>query len=85
MHYRNGRVAVNGDKVIWFSYNGPVVGILHDATPGQDLCNGQLALIKPGDPIPNLKECLHLDDVMTAIKAGEESIYPADSSKKKGI
>lgn len=63
MHYANGREAKNGDKVVLFGYNGPVVGILYDATAGNDFCNGSIAVTRPGDPCPNLKECLHLDDV----------------------
>lgn len=65
MHYRNGREAKNGDKVMLIpQYGDPVVGILYDATPGVDLCNGKLARFSYGDPVPNLKECLHLDDAV---------------------
>ncbi len=71
MHYRNGREAKNGDKVVFFNYGNASVGILYDATAGNDYCNGRLAAIKPGDPTPNLKECLHLDDVLAAVKASE--------------
>ncbi len=31
--------------------------------------NGKIALTAPNDPCPNLKECLHLDDVLKAIPA----------------
>ena len=70
MHYKNGREAKNGDKVVLFpaSTSGtPLVGILYDATPGNDFCNGRIAPTKPNDPCPNLKECLHLDDVLAAL------------------
>lgn len=68
MHYRNGREAKNGDKVVLVpSYGSPVVGILYDATAGNDHCNGKLAITSPSDPCPNLKECLHLDDVKALI------------------
>lgn len=64
MHYKNGREAKNGDKVVLFSmYGSPVIGILYDATAGNDSCNGRIAPISPSDPTPNLAECLHLDDV----------------------
>lgn len=65
MHYKNGRPAKNGDKVILISpYDKtPVAGILYDATAGNDYCNGRIALTSPSDPCPNLKECLHVDDV----------------------
>lgn len=69
MHYKNGREAKNGDKVVWFSWSGPVIGILYDAQPGNDFCNGKLALTLPNDPCPNLKEVLHLDDVLKALPA----------------
>jgi hypothetical protein len=64
----NGREAKNGDKVVLFpSYGLPVVGILYDAVAGNDYCNGKLAPTSIGDPCPNFKECLHLDDVMAAL------------------
>ena len=69
MHYKNGREAKNGDKVVVFpSYGGaPKVGILYDATAGNDFCNGKIAPIAPNDFCPNLKEVLHLDDVLKAL------------------
>ena len=69
MHYKNGREAKNGDKVMVFpSYGGsPIVGILYDATAGNDYCNGCLAKTGPSDYTPNLQECLHLDDVLKAL------------------
>jgi hypothetical protein len=68
MHYKNGRAAKNGDKVVLFSsYYAPIVGILYDAVAGNDTCNGRIAPIQPNDPCPNLKECLHLDDVLAAL------------------
>jgi hypothetical protein len=41
MHYRNGREAKNGDKVVKLE-GGKIVafGVLHSATPGNDYCNG---------------------------------------------
>jgi hypothetical protein len=68
MHYANGREAKNGDKVVLFSsYAAPLVGILYDATAGNDYCNGKVALIMPNDLCPNLKDCLHLDDVVKVL------------------
>jgi len=71
MHYANGREAKNGDKVVLLGYGGPTVGILYDAQAGNDYCNGKIAVTKPGDPCPNLKECLHLDDVLALFPADE--------------
>lgn len=70
MHYKNGREAKNGDKVVLIpSYGAPTIGILYDAVAGNDSCNGRIAPIKPSDFMPNLKECLHLDDVLKALPA----------------
>jgi hypothetical protein len=70
MHYKNGREAKNGDKVVLVpSYGQPVIGILYDATAGNDHCNGRIAPISTSDACPNLKECLHLDDVLKALPA----------------
>jgi len=73
VHYKNGREAKNGDKVVLIpSYGGsPIVGILYDAQAGNDFCNGRLAPTSPLDPTPNLKECLHLDDVLGALKPAD--------------
>lgn len=71
MHYKNGREAQNGDKVMLIpAYGGaPVVGILYGATAGNDYCNGHIAPISPNNVCPNLKECLHLDDAMALLNA----------------
>ena len=75
MHYKNGREAKNGDKVIWLSsWGGSVVGILYEATAGNDFCNGKIASIHPSDPMPNLAEVLHLDDVKSILAIGEAKI-----------
>ena len=73
MHYMNGREAHNGDKVILVPQPGhgqiPIVGILYDANPAVDYCNGRLAPISSSDPCPNLRECLHVDDAAAALNA----------------
>lgn len=82
MHYANGREAKVGDKVILIpSYGPPVIGILYDATPGNDYCNGRIAPISPTNPSPNLKECLHLDDVLKAALAAGATAVPDTSSQ----
>ena len=68
MHYKNGRLAKNGDKVVLIpSYGSPVIGVLYDAVAGNNTCNGRIAPISYSDPTPNLAECLHLDDVLKAL------------------
>lgn len=67
MHYKNGREAKNGDKVVLIHTHGPaVVGVLYDAVAGNDYCNGRIAITSLCDPCPNLKEVLHVDDVMNS-------------------
>jgi len=64
MHYKNGREAKNGDKVIVFpSYGAPFLGVMYDSVAGNDYCNGKVAVISPSDPMVNLQEALHIDDV----------------------
>jgi hypothetical protein len=77
MHYKNGREAKNGDKVVFtpmytsgdgkIVYGSPMIGILYDAQAGNDHCNGKVAPMSPADSCPNLKECLHLEDVLKVI------------------
>lgn len=80
MHYKNGREAKNGDKVVlmravaWSADGKPTafsmtVGILYDAVAGNDHCNGRLSPMSAGDACPDLKECLHLDDVLAVVPA----------------
>lgn len=69
MHYRNGREAKNGDKVV--SLDGGkinAVGVLYDATPGNDFCNGTIAPVQPANQSACLCDCLHVDDVQALIR-----------------
>lgn len=66
MHYRNGREAKNGDKIVSLGYGGGsivAVGVLYDATPGNDYCNGAIAPIQPTPSPACLCDCLHVDDL----------------------
>ena len=71
MHYRNGREAKNGDKIVQLTTDGQVtaVGVLYDATPGNDYCNGMVAEIpRTSHAGACLCDCLHLDDVAAMLK-----------------
>ncbi len=74
MHYRNGREAKNGDKIIqiggYGSEGGQVVavGVLYDAKPGNDHCNGNIAPIQSMMTGACLCDCLHLDDLAEMLK-----------------
>lgn len=73
MHYRNGRMANNGDPVVQISTDGKGtithVGTLIGATPGNDYCNGTIA-----DPVTQsfsgacMCDCLHMEDVAALLK-----------------
>lgn len=76
MHYKNGREAKNGDKVVMEQNGKLYTGILFDAVAGNDYCNGILAPL-PQTSYCNLKECLHMDDVRLALKAYDEKLASA--------
>ncbi len=65
MHYRNGREAKNGDKIVRLSSEGKVeaFGVLHSAVPGNDHCNGSIAVVQAMQEYACLCDCLHIDDV----------------------
>jgi hypothetical protein len=72
MHYRNGREAKNGDTVVQLTTSGPAkitaVGVLHNATPGNDYCNGSIAPINTGVVMACMCDCLHVDDLAEILK-----------------
>jgi hypothetical protein len=67
MHYRNGREAKNGDKVIQIGHDGRIVGVgvLYDAVAGNDYCNGNVAPIASAGAC--LVDCLHMDDLQALL------------------
>lgn len=75
MHYRNGREANNGDKIVQLDGEGHVTafGELRDAVPGNDYCNGDIyTSINGGTPVKTsyacMCDCLHIDDVAGILK-----------------
>lgn len=70
MHYRNGREAKNGDPVIQIGFDGKInaLGVLFNATPGNDYCNGSIAPIQGAVTGACMCDCLHVDD-LTALLA----------------
>jgi len=64
MHYRNGREAKAGDKVVGVETGGqPVAGILHSINPGSTSCNGRLARTSYNDPMVTISDLLHVEDL----------------------
>lgn len=74
MHYKNGRPAQNGDRVVLLPYpgsnNAAIAGILYNAIPGGDECNGRLAITTDKDPYLDLRNVLHADDLAAAANTG---------------
>lgn len=73
MHYRNGREAKNGDKIVQIGGYGSsaqieAVGVLYDAQPGNDYCNGKIAPIQAPNTTACLCDCLHVDDLAAILK-----------------
>jgi hypothetical protein len=72
IHYRNGREAKNGDKIVKLEGGNVVAfGVLHSATPGNDYCNGNIAAIQPPNDCACMVDCLHVDDVATFLAGAE--------------
>lgn len=76
MHYKNGREAKNGDKILFQYYGKHFIGILYDAVAGNDTCNGKVAIAHANDQMPCLNECLHIDDVIAAVNDSPKTQKP---------
>ena len=69
MHYRNGREAKNGDRIIRLN-DGKIeaFGVLHGAVPGNDYCNGNIAIIQSTSEYACMCDCIHADDLAEILK-----------------
>ena len=79
MHYRNGREAKNGDTVIQLRMDGGEVvalGVLYNATPGDDYCNGSIAPVQSVITGACMCDCLHIDDVAAMLKEKGLDVRP---------
>jgi len=88
MHYMNGRPANDGDVIVHFTgypTKRPLVGVLFNAQAGNDFCNGTLLPISGlgGTTCPNLAQCLHLDDVMSALPEDLKAVPDTSISSAK--
>lgn len=79
MHYRNGREAHNGDKVVMIEAGKIVaIGVLYDAKPGNNFCNGYIAPTRGGNvSVDCLCDCLHADDLAAVLSAAGLADRPA--------
>lgn len=78
MHYRNGREAKNGDKIVKLE-GGKIVayGVLHSATPGNDYCNGYIAVVQQQNDYACMVDCLHVDDVASVLAEAKLDARPS--------
>lgn len=78
MHYRNGREAKNGDKIVKLN-GGQIVafGVLHSAVPGNDYCNGNIGVIQAPNDYACMCDCLHVDDVGELLAKANLQVRPA--------
>ncbi len=69
MHYRNGKEAKNGDKIVKLE-GGKIVsfGVLHSAVPGNDYCNGNIAVVQVANDYACLCDCLTVEDLAEILK-----------------
>lgn len=71
MHYKNGREAKVGDKVLVPNGNYTFVGVVAEIQPGSTTCNMQV------QPLRNVQaatcgDCIHLDDALAVSKPESE-------------
>ncbi len=71
MHYRNGREAKNGDKIVKLDMGdkGEIVsfGVLHSAQSGNDYCNGGISPLL-ADQGACIIDCIHVEDLAAILK-----------------
>ncbi len=76
MHYRNGREAKNGDKVVQLETSSGKIfacGQLQNAVTGNDYCNGEMVITGYSTQGPAIIigacicDCLHVDDLATIL------------------
>lgn len=76
MHYKNGREAKVGDKIISVDPHMPACGILHSVNAGSNSCNGRVAATTSSDAYVTVGNCLHIDDAVVVL----QSVQPVTGS-----
>jgi hypothetical protein len=80
MHYRNGREAKNGDRIVRLNISSGRIeafGVLHGAAPGNDYCNGNVAVVQSANEYACMVDCLHVDDLAELLAAAGLAARPA--------
>jgi hypothetical protein len=78
MHYKNGRPAKPGDKIVHLSSG--LSGILHTPNATANTCNARMAAINQNDPWITVGECLHIDDISAASIPDASAVPTVDST-----
>lgn len=76
MHYKNGREAKAGDKIVCIDNGQVVTGIIHSLQAEAKTCNGRVAATTQSDAYVTVGKCMHVDDVlaqMDKVAAGSEA------------
>jgi hypothetical protein len=77
MHYKNGREAKVGDRIVGVDSSGhPVAGVLVEANAGSTTCNGNVVPFNSPTWCITLGDCLHVEDFKAESKEKKEA--PAD-------
>ncbi len=71
MHYKNGKLAKVGDKIVGKDWNGnPVAGIVANVSPGSETCNLSVVPLLPQQQMSaTAKDCLLLEDALEVARA----------------
>lgn len=77
MHYKNGRLARNGDTVIGKPQfvPAPIVGIIQDINPGSTSCN--CTVLRPGGMVQlcvTVGDLYHVEDAMAVLEPAPAQI-----------
>ena len=81
MHFKNGRLAREGDPVICRGYNGSVtVGKIHTLLSGCETCNATVAEVVPGGvnqlTCRTIGDMYHAEDALAAVEAIQPKCAP---------
>ena len=79
MHYKNGREAKAGDKIVGLNNGNVVTGIIHSLQAGASTCNARVAPTSQSDAYVTLRDCLHVDD-FAGLADAMEANKPAGQS-----
>lgn len=71
MHYKNGREAKLGDKVLVPNGNYTFVGVVTQLVAGSDTCNLYATPLQ-NTQLANCKDCVHVEDALAVSKPEAE-------------